>query len=151
MIPRAFEEGTRRIAKAIRKGPNALDTLNPAVAYTSVPSVFLGRAKMKLAPRIHDKILYADARMMKAHWMAETATAIGVLDVGFGFWWVDPVAAVVVSAGIMKDGAENIGVAVADLIERRPMRTDRAGPEPLQDELRSYGEGSSGAGRRAAT
>jgi divalent metal cation (Fe/Co/Zn/Cd) transporter len=81
--------------------------------------------------------VYADARMMKADWMAETATGIGVLGVGFGFWWVDPVAAAVVSAGIIKDGVENIGVAVGDLIERRPMKTDRSGPEPLMDELRS--------------
>lgn len=112
-----------------------------AVTYTAVPPVFLGRAKMKLAPRIHDKILYADATMMKADWMAETATAIGVLGVGFGFWWVDPLAAAAVSADIMKDGAENTGVAVADLIERRPMKTDRSGPEPLIDELRSRMEG----------
>jgi cation diffusion facilitator family transporter len=112
-----------------------------AVTYTAVPSVFLGRAKMKLAPRLHDKILYADARMMKADWMAETATAIGVLGAGFGFWWVDPLAAAVVSADIIKDGAENVGVAVADLIERQPMKTDRSGPEPVIDELRSRMEG----------
>jgi divalent metal cation (Fe/Co/Zn/Cd) transporter len=111
-----------------------------AVTYTAVPPVFLGRAKMKLAPRLHDKILYADARMMKADWMAEAATATGVLGVGFGFWWVDPLAAAVVSADIIKDGATNVGVAVADLIERRPMKTDRSGPEPLIDELRSYME-----------
>jgi divalent metal cation (Fe/Co/Zn/Cd) transporter len=108
-----------------------------AVAYTAIPSVFLGRAKLKLAPQIHDKILYADANMMKADWMAETATAIGVLGVGFGLWWLDPVAAALVSTDILKDGVVNVYVAVRDLMEHCPMKTDRSGPEPLPDELRA--------------
>jgi divalent metal cation (Fe/Co/Zn/Cd) transporter len=112
-----------------------------AVAYTAIPSAFLGRAKLKLAPQIHDKILYADANMMKADWMAETATAIGVLGVGFGLWWLDPVAAALVSTDILKDGVVNVYVAVRDLMEHRPMKTDRSGPEPLPDELRAYIEG----------
>jgi divalent metal cation (Fe/Co/Zn/Cd) transporter len=112
-----------------------------AVAYTAIPSVFLGRAKLKLAPKIHDKVLYADARMMKADWMAETATASGVLGVGLGLWWLDPVAAAVVAADILKDGMVNVYVAVRDLMEHRPMKTDRSGPEPLSDELRACIEG----------
>jgi len=112
-----------------------------AVAYTAIPSVFFGRAKLKLAPQIHDKILYADANMMKADWMAETATAIGVLGVGFGLWWLDPVAAALVSTDILKDGVVNVYVAVRDLMEHCPMKTDRSGPEPLPDELRAYIEG----------
>ena len=107
-----------------------------AVLYTAVPSVFLGRAKLKLAPKIHDKVLFADAQMMKADWMAETATATGVLGVGLGFWWIDPLAASLVSLSILRDGCTNLSAAVGDLIERRPMKTDRSGPEPLPDELR---------------
>lgn len=60
-----------------------------ALAYTGIPSLFLGRAKLKLAPIIHDKVLFADAEMNRADWMAESAAAIGVLGVGFGFWWLD--------------------------------------------------------------
>lgn len=112
-----------------------------AVAYTAIPSVFLGRAKLKLAPKIHDKVLYADAKMMKADWMTETATASGVLGIGLGLWWLDPVAAAVVSADILKDGMVNVYVAVRDLMEHRPMKTDRSGPEPLPDELRACIEG----------
>ena len=107
-----------------------------AVVYTAVPSVFLGRAKLKLAPKIHDKVLFADAQMMKADWMAESATATGVLGVGLGFWWVDPIAASLVSLSILHDGWGNLRVAVGDLMERRPMKTDRSGPEPLPDRLR---------------
>jgi len=109
--------------------------------YTGVPSIFLGRAKLRLAPRIHDKILFADAHMMKADWMAELAAGIGVLGVGLGWWWMDPLAAGLVSLDIIKDGATNLRVAVDDLIERRPMRTDRSGPEPIMEELKRWAEG----------
>lgn len=106
-----------------------------AVVYAGVPAFFLGRAKLRQAPRIHDKILYADAQMMKADWRAESATAVGVLGVGLGFWWLDPLAAALVSLGILKDGVTNVRVACGDLIERRPMRTDRSAPEPLPAQL----------------
>lgn len=107
-----------------------------ALAYAVVPGIFLGRAKLRLAPAIHDKILYADAKMMRADWIAQTATAAGVIGVGFGFWWIDPVAAAFVSIGILKDGVVNVGVSVADLMERQPMKTDRSGPEPVIEQLR---------------
>lgn len=112
-----------------------------AIAYSAVPTVFLGRAKAKLAPEIHDKILYADAEMMKADWLTGVGTAVGVLGVGLGFWWVDPVAAGLVAADILHDGVKNVGVAVADLMERRPMKTDQSAPEPLPEEVERYLEG----------
>jgi divalent metal cation (Fe/Co/Zn/Cd) transporter len=40
------------------------------------------------------------------------------------------------SFSILKDGVDNVGVAVGDLIERRPMKTDQSGPEPLAEALR---------------
>ena len=55
-----------------------------AIAYTGIPSFFLGRVKMRLAPHLHDKILQADAKMMKADWLAESPTAIGVIGTGLG-------------------------------------------------------------------
>ena len=109
-----------------------------AVTYSTIPTIFLGRAKLRLAPKLHDKILYADAQMMKADWMTEAATACGVLGVGFGLWWLDPLAAALVSADIIKDGAANAYVAVRDLMEHRPMKTDRSGPEPLPEQLREF-------------
>jgi divalent metal cation (Fe/Co/Zn/Cd) transporter len=107
-----------------------------AVAYSAVPSVLLGRAKLRLAPKMHDKVLFADAEMMKADWMAEGATAVGVVGAGFGLWWLDPLAAALVSADILKDGASNLKTAVLDLVERRPEKTGEAGPEPLPDRVR---------------
>ncbi|CAA9522464.1 MAG: hypothetical protein AVDCRST_MAG31-1626 [uncultured Sphingomonas sp.] len=107
-----------------------------AILYSAVPSVLLGRAKLRLAPKMHDKVLHADAEMMKADWMAEGATAVGVVGAGFGLWWLDPLAAALVSADILKDGASNLKAAVLDLVDRRPEKTDQSGPELLPDRVR---------------
>jgi cation diffusion facilitator family transporter len=106
-----------------------------ALVYTGVPSVILGRMKAKLAPKIHDKVLFADSKMMKADWMAESATAVGVIGTGFGLWWLDPLAAAVVSADILHDGVSTLKVAVADLMDRKPARTDQSGPDPLPEQV----------------
>jgi divalent metal cation (Fe/Co/Zn/Cd) transporter len=112
-----------------------------AVVYTGIPSVILGRMKHKLAPKIHDKVLFADASMMKADWMVAAATGAAVIGIGFGYWWVDPLAAALVSADIFHDGLRTVNVAVADLIDREPERTDQKGPEALPDEVRALLEG----------
>jgi cation diffusion facilitator family transporter len=109
-----------------------------ALVYTGVPSVILGRMKLKLAPKMHDKVLFADAQMMKADWMAEGATAIGVIGTGFGLWWLDPLAAALVSADILKDGVGTLKTAVSDLIDRRPQKADNSGPEEVPAELERF-------------
>jgi len=106
-----------------------------ALVYTGVPSVILGRMKLKLAPKMHDKVLFADAQMMKADWMAESATAVGVIGTGFGLWWLDPLAAALVSADILKDGVGTLKTAVADLMDRRPKKTDESDLEHLPQEV----------------
>ncbi len=112
-----------------------------ALIYTGVPSVILGRMKLKLAPKIHDKVLYADAQMMKADWMAESATAVGVIGTGFGLWWHDPLAAALVSADILKDGIATLKTATADLIDRRPERADDSGRDRLPEEVEALWRG----------
>jgi divalent metal cation (Fe/Co/Zn/Cd) transporter len=110
-----------------------------ALAYTGIPSFFLGRAKQKLAPIIHDKILYADAEMNRADWMAESAAAIGVIGAGFGFWWADPAAAGLVSLDILRDGVRNLRAAVTDLMDEMPKKTVEPDKlDPLPGELERY-------------
>lgn len=106
-----------------------------AVAYTGLPSVVLGRMKLKLAPQIHDKVLFADSKMMKADWMVAAATAGAVLGIGFGLWWADALAAALVSADILHDGFETLKVATADLIDRKPEKTDQTGMEQLPSQV----------------
>ncbi len=109
-----------------------------ALAYTCVPSFFLGRIKLNIAPQLHDKVLFADAKMMKADWMSELATGCGVIGVGLGFWWADALAALLVSLDILYDGVSNIGRAVSDLIHERPRKTDGSAFEPLQEDVAAY-------------
>jgi divalent metal cation (Fe/Co/Zn/Cd) transporter len=112
-----------------------------ALAYAGVPSIFFGRAKLKLAPKFHDKTLFASSKMMKADWMTAGATAVGVLGMGLGYWWTDAVAAGLVSLDILHDGCTMIGASITDLMERRPEKTDGSGPEDLPEEVRRYLEG----------
>lgn len=108
-----------------------------ALLYAGLPSLYLGWKKAELAPLLHDKILEADATMMKADWMTETAAAVGVIGIGLGLWWLDPLAAAVVSLDILKDGAANLRTSVSDLIDRRPEKTDGSRYEDLPERIRS--------------
>lgn len=103
------------------------------IALSGIPPVLLGRAKMKLAKPLHDKILYADADMNKADWMTAVSTVVGVAGIGVGLWWMDSVAALVVSASIVYDGVSNLRMAVRDLSDTRAV-TLEGEPHPLIEE-----------------
>ena len=63
-----------------------------------------GPAKLKLAPKLHNKVLFTDADMAKADWHTNAASIVGVLGVGVGLWWLDGAAAIFISIGIIFDG-----------------------------------------------
>ena len=107
-----------------------------ALAYTGLPNVVLGRLKLPLAAALHDKVLYADAHMNRADWMTAGAAMIGVVGIGFGLWWADAVAAVVISIDIVHDGWRNLRMAGADLMDARPRTHDGAREHPLLGQLR---------------
>jgi divalent metal cation (Fe/Co/Zn/Cd) transporter len=90
-----------------------------ALAYTLVPPVLLGRAKLKPASELHDKVLYADADMNKADWQTAAAGIVGVLGIGLGLWWLDFVAAILIGASIAYDGWKNLRTALGDLMDSR--------------------------------
>ena len=90
-----------------------------ALAYTLVPPVLLGRAKLKPASELHDKVLYADADMNKADWQTAAAGIVGVLGIGLGLWWLDFVAAIVIGGSIAADGWKNLRTALGDLMDSR--------------------------------
>ena len=91
---------------------------------TATPPVILGRMKLKLAEKLHDKVLFADADMAKADWQTALATVVGVLGIGIGLWWTDAVAAIIVGASIVWDGWNNLKAAVEDLLDIRAMTFD---------------------------
>ncbi|HEU5109747.1 MAG TPA: cation transporter [Micromonosporaceae bacterium] len=102
---------------------------------TMPPAILLGRAKIKLARRLHDKVLYADAEMNRADWLTAGAAVLGVLGIGAGLWWADAVAALVIGADIVRDGFRTTRAAVADLMDQRPTVVAGGDTHPLPDRL----------------
>jgi cation diffusion facilitator family transporter len=109
-----------------------------ALVYSAVPAVLLGRAKITLAEQLHDKVLYADAKMNRADWLTAASAIVGVIGIGAGIWWADALAAIVIGLDVTRDGAGNVRRAVADLMDQRPTTVDSEQPLPVLDELRRY-------------
>jgi cation diffusion facilitator family transporter len=108
----------------------------PALVWSAVPAMILGRMKLPVAAQIHDKVLHTDAQMQKADWLTALAAMIGVLGVGMGYWWADATAAAVISIDILRDGFRNVKQVVFDLIDERPTTVDRSHPDELPDRMR---------------
>lgn len=95
-----------------------------ALAYSAVPPLLLGRKKLPLARRLHDKTLKADADMNRADWLTAVAAIGGITGVAFGLWWADALAGAVISLSIVKDGYDNLSRVVKDLVDHRPTTVD---------------------------
>ena len=127
-----FEHPPIDLVKPIGDSPVWLGWLMlPALAWSALPAVFLGRAKQPLAKELHDKVLYADAEMNRADWLTAGAAMLGVTGIGFGLWWADGVAATIISLDITHDGYKNLKVAVADLMDKEPTVVDHSRTDPL--------------------
>lgn len=107
------------------------------------PVFIYGPAKARLAPVLHNKLLYADADMAKADWQTNVASIVGVLGIGVGAWWLDGAAAIFISLGIVWDGWRNTKGAVLDLMDQRATTYDDKSAHPLAgrivQELREQG------------
>jgi cation diffusion facilitator family transporter len=109
----------------------------PALVWSAIPAVILGRMKIPLARQLHDKVLFADAKMNKADWLTASAAIVGVLGIAFGLWWLDPLAAAVISLDILHDGSTNLRAVVKDLMDSRPTSVDHALFDPLPARVRT--------------
>lgn len=96
------------------------------LVWATIPAFLLGRAKLGIAKRLHDKPLYADAEMNKADWMTGAAAGAGVLGIAWGWWWADGAAAILISLDVMWDGAKNLRAVVGDLMDRAPKTVDQS-------------------------
>jgi divalent metal cation (Fe/Co/Zn/Cd) transporter len=108
------------------------------MAVVAVPPVFIGRAKLKLARDLHDKVLYADADMNKADWMTAVGSMVGVAGVGIGLWWLDYAAALFISGSILSDGFRNLRAAILDLMDERATTFDDKKPHPVGQKVEEY-------------
>ena len=87
---------------------------------------------MKLARELHDKVLFADAKINKADWLTAVAGMAGVLGIGLGLWWADAAAAAaVISIDIVHDGFANLRTVVTDLMDKRSTTVDDSAVDPL--------------------
>lgn len=102
-----------------------------ALLYSSLPAVILGRMKLPLAEKLHEKNLYTDAEMNKADWMTALAAILGITGIGFGLWWADSAAAALISLDILYDGYKNLKQAVVDLMNQEPKTVNNQETDPL--------------------
>jgi cation diffusion facilitator family transporter len=105
------------------------------MAVIMIPPFFYGRAKMKLAKQLHNKLLYADADMAQADWTTNAGSIVGVLGIGLGIWWLDGAAALFISAGILWDGLKNTRASVLDLMDMRATTYDQSEPDPVHEQV----------------
>jgi cation diffusion facilitator family transporter len=106
-----------------------------ALLWSAVPSLLLGLRKRKLADRLHDKVLFADAGMNRANWLTASAAMLGVLGIGVGLWWADSVAAIVIAVDVTRDGWRNVRASTQDLMDARPRRHDNKAFHPVVDQM----------------
>ncbi|MDX1660696.1 MAG: cation transporter [Gemmatimonadota bacterium] len=106
-----------------------------ALVYSVIPPFVLGRMKLPIAKETHDKALKADADINKADWLTGGSAILGIVGIGFGLWWADSVAAIIISADIVKDGIDNLVRVVGDLMDQRPTGVEEGEPLGLVDEI----------------
>ncbi|PFG29385.1 cation diffusion facilitator family transporter [Paramicrobacterium agarici] len=108
------------------------------MALIAAPPVLLGRAKMKVAGPLHNKLLFADADMAKADWTTNVGSIVGVAGIGVGIWWMDSAAAIFISIGILWDGIKNTRASILDLVDQRATTFDQKQVHPLVDKVHDY-------------
>lgn len=106
-----------------------------ALAISIVPPVILGRKMAPLAKELHDKSLHAGAEMAKADWMTGAGAAVGIVGIGFGLWWADAAAALLISLDIVRDGGANTLRAINDLSDQTPTEVEQERPDPVLEKL----------------
>lgn len=98
-----------------------------ALAFTSIPQFFLGRAKMPLAEKLNDKVLHADADMNRADYMAASAAAVGVIGIGLGWPLADPLAALFIGIEVTRDGFQHMRGFTVHLMGEAPQELSYGG------------------------
>lgn len=108
-----------------------------ALLWSSIPSTFLGHFKIPLAKQLYDKILFADSKMNKASWMSGFASILGIIGIGFGYWWADATVGIIISFSIINDGYSNTKQAILDLMDEVPKQIDNNINDPLINEVKN--------------
>lgn len=111
-----------------------------ALIYSFIPSMILGRKKVPLANKLHNKLLNVDAETQKADWMTAGAAMVGIIGTGFGWWWADPVAALFISVSVLKDGIKQLYAAITDFLGQIPTTVKDGKIHPLNKTILNFFE-----------
>jgi divalent metal cation (Fe/Co/Zn/Cd) transporter len=72
--------------------------------------------------------------------MSEGAAIVGILLVGFGFWWGDAAAAAFISLEVVRDGWHNVRQVIGDLMDESPTKLGKHDLESLPEKLKAAAE-----------
>jgi divalent metal cation (Fe/Co/Zn/Cd) transporter len=108
---------------------------------SAIPPFFLGRAMIKPARVMHDKVLFSNAQMNKAGWLAALSAIVGVAGIGLGLWWADYVAALVIAVLVLRDAYRNTRTAILSLMDETPRTTDFTAIDPTPARIIAYLKG----------
>jgi len=109
-----------------------------ALAFSMSVGMLIGKLKQPVAEKLHDKELEAESKMNRAEWMSEGAAILGIILVGFGFWWGDAAAAAFISVEIVMEGWENMRGVIGDLMDESPTILGDTELEDLPQKVRSH-------------
>lgn len=94
------------------------------VGYSIIPVYLLGQKKLKLSKKVNIQILHTDAKGQKADWMTSVAAIAGIIGIGFGLWWADAVAAIIIAVDILSDGVKSLKAATTEIMDRSPLNVE---------------------------
>jgi divalent metal cation (Fe/Co/Zn/Cd) transporter len=87
---------------------------------------------------LYDKTLAADADVNVADWQSAAAAMVGIIGVGFGLWWADSLAAVLISLEIIRSGWTELRTALGDVMDRRPKTLDGKEDDPVPEKITEF-------------
>jgi cation diffusion facilitator family transporter len=112
-------------------------TMAAALAYSLCCGMLVGRLKLPLAKPLHNKELEAEAQMNHDEWVSEGAAIIGIVMIGYGFWWADAASAAIISALMIRDGWQNVRQVIGDLMDEAPTKMGGHELEDLPDRVKA--------------
>ena len=96
-----------------------------ALFATGAWPVVVARRQREAARAIFDRPIFADAHMNKAQWLSSGAAMIGVTLAGFGVWWGDALAGVLLAPDILHDGYIHLREAAATIVHGAPRTLEK--------------------------
>lgn len=102
-----IDSSRRLLGYGREPGPSHVGIALTTVSLIIMPIV--ARAKLKTAAALRSKALRADAyESLACAWLSATTLAGLLLNAAFGWWWADPIAALVLIPLIVREGLEGL-------------------------------------------